>query len=272
MYKSAKLRRKIVYGENNSRISYQGVILSDGFEQYLSSRVKEKFYDVKGYESLIEEFQDVASTGFEKELLVNIFSISPSINDWKIGEALAVCYLEDFEKIRFHYPPSRDARNPRANLQGADLVGFIDIDENTTLFLFGEVKTSGDKSSPPQVMYGESGMIEELRRIKNDSNLREGIIKWLGFKVKGLPDSDPFKKDYQKALKIYIKEDAESKYFLLGILVRDTTPKDTDLKSRYNFLKKDLSKEVRLKLIALYIPISIKEMRYIVITQGEENE
>jgi len=253
--------------------SCQGVILGDGFKEYLSSRVKEKFYDVEGSVSLIEEFQDIASTGFEKELLVNMFSASPLIEDWKIGEALAECYLEDFEKIRFYYPPSRDTRNPKANFQGADLVGFIDIDENTTLFLFGEVKTSGDKSSPPQVMYGRSGMIDELRRIKNDPNLRNAIIRWLGFKVRDLPDDDPFKKDYRKALKIYIKDDAENKYFLLGILVRDTTPKDTDLKSRYDSLKNDLPREVRLKLIAMYIPISIQKMReYITINQGEENE
>lgn len=185
---------------------------------------------------------------------------------------MAECYLEDFEKIRFYYPPSRDARNPKANLQGADLVGFIDIDETTTIFLFGEVKTSGDKNSPPQVMRGESGMINELRRIKNDPSLREAIIRWLGFKVKDLPDDDPFKKDYRKALKIYIKDDAENKYFLLGVLVRDTTPRDTDLKSRYESLKSELTRKVRLKLIALYIPIPIEEMKkHIVINKGGKN-
>jgi len=57
--------------------------------------------------------------------------------------------LEDFEKVRFHYLSSRDAKNPKANLQGTDLVGFVDIDEETTIFLFGEVKTlTPSKMSP----------------------------------------------------------------------------------------------------------------------------
>jgi len=185
---------------------------------------------------------------------------------------LAECYLEDFEKVRFYYPSSRDAKNPKANLQGADLVGFVDVDEETTIFLFGEVKTSGDKNSPPQVMYGRSGMIDQLRDIKNNPNLRKSLIRWLGFKVKALSDDVPFKKDYQKALKVYLKEGAEHKYFLFGILIRDTEPKDTDLKSRYESLKSDLPNGAQLKLVALYIPMPIKDMKDYIINEGEENE
>ncbi len=261
-----------VYENTNHWSAYQGIALKDGFDKYLTSRVRTRFYDIEGTEALIEEFKDIPSTGFEERLLIDIFSTSPSIEDWKIGEALAECYLEDFEKIRFYYPSSRDAKNLKANLQGADLVGFIDIDEETTIFLFGEVKTSGDKNSPPQVMYGRSGMIDQLRNIKNDPNLQKLLIKWLGFKVKALSDEDPFKKDYQKALKVYLKEKAEHKYFLFGVLIRDTEPKDTDLKSRYESLKSDLSNGARLKLIALYIPMPIKNMKDYIINKGEGNE
>lgn len=256
-----------VYEKNNRWTSFHGVALKDGFREYLSSRVRKRFYDIEGSDSLIEEFKNIASTGFEEQLLIDIFSTSLPIEDWKIGEALAECYLEDFERVRFYYPPSRDLRNPKANLQGADLVGFIDIDEETTIFLFGEVKTSGDESSPPQVMYGRSGMIDQLRDIKNNPDLRKSLIKWLGFKVKPLSDSDPFKKDYTKALKIYIRKGAMCKYFLFGVLIRDTEPRDTDLKSRYESLKNDLSIEVQLKLVALYIPISIEDMKKYIINE-----
>lgn len=257
---------------NNKWSAYQGIVLKDGFDEYLSSRVRARFYDIEGTEALIEEFRDIPSTEFEERLLIDIFSTSPLIDDWKIGEAMAECYLEDFEKVRFCYPSSRDAKNSKANLQGADLVGFVDVDKDMTIFLFGEVKTSRDINSPPQVMYGKSGMIDQLRNIKNDPNLRKSLIKWLGFKVKTLSDDDPFKKDYQKALKIYLKEGAEHKYFLFGILIRDTEPKDTDLKSRYKSLKSDLSNGVHLKLVALYIPIPIKNMKTYVINEGEANE
>lgn len=262
----------MVYENTNEWSAYQGVILKDGFDEYLSSRVRSRFYDIEGTKDLIEEFRDITSTGFEKQLLIDIFSTSPSIEDWKIGEALAECYLEDFEKVRFYYPSSRDAKNPKANLQGADLVGFVDVDKETTIFLFGEVKTSEDKNSPPQVMYGRSGMIDQLRNIKNNPNLRKSLIRWLGFKVKALSGDDPFKKDYQKALKVYLKEGAEHKYFLFGVLIRDTEPKDTDLRSRYESLKSELSKGVQLKLIALYIPIPIKNMKDYIIKEEEKDE
>ena len=263
---------EIAYENTNKWSVYQGIVLKDGFSEYLSSRVSTRFYDIEGTESLIEEFIDIASTGFEERLLIDIFSISSPIDDWKIGEALAECYLEDFEKARFYYPSSRDAKNPKANLQGADLVGFIDVDEKTTIFLFGEVKTSRDKNSPPQVMYSRSGMIDQLRNIKNNSDSLNSLIRWLGFKVKALSDDDPFKKDYQKALKVYFIEGAKHRYFLFGILIRDTEPKDTDLKSRYESLKSDLSEEVQLKLTALYIPMPIKDMKDYIINKGEENE
>lgn len=261
-----------VYENTNEWSAYQGIVLKeDSFVEYLSSRVRAKLHDVEGTEALIEEFRDTPSTGFEEQLLIDIFSSSHPIDDWKIGEALAECYLEDFEKVRFYYTSSRDAKNPKANLQGADLVGFIDIDEDTTIFLFGEVKTSGDENSPPQVMYGRSGMIDQLRKIRNDTYIRKSLIRWLGFKVKNLTDDDPFKKDYGRALKVYLQEVAEHKYFLFGILIRDTKPKDTDLKSGYKSLKSDLSNGVRLKLVALYLPMRIKNMKNYVINKGKTN-
>jgi len=64
--------------ENNNRWSaYQGIVLKDGFDEYLSSRVRGRFYDIEGTEALIEEFRDIPSTGFEKRLLIDIFSTSP---------------------------------------------------------------------------------------------------------------------------------------------------------------------------------------------------
>ena len=119
-------------------------------------------------------------------------------------------------------------------------------------------------------MYGRSGMIDQLRNIKNNPNLRKSLIRWLGFKVKALSDDNPFKKNYQKALNLYLKEGVEYKYFLFGVLIRDTEPKDTDLKSRYESLKSDLSNGAQLKLVALYIPMSIKNMKDYIINKGEE--
>jgi len=267
------MEKEIVYGENEGRASYEGIKLGNNFKEYLITRVKEKLYDLEGTRSLIEKFESVASTDFEKQQLVEIFSVTSNIEKWKIGEALAECYLEDFEKARFYYPPSRDTRSPKANLQGADLVGFIELANNFLTFLFGEVKTSEDKNSPPQVMYGSSGMTDQLSNIKNNPTVQKTLIKWLGVKVQNLPKDNPFKRDYERALKVYLQEISEDKYFLAGVLVRDTEPKETDLRTRYKSLKTGINQELRLKLIALYIPIPIKDLeKYITEYQGENNE
>ena len=72
-----------------------------------------------------------------------------------MGESLAECFLEDYEGASFPYPYSRDQRNPLASPAGPDLAGYADGGE--TVFLFGEVKTTGDKSRPP-------GVVRDLRR------------------------------------------------------------------------------------------------------------
>jgi len=253
------MRYEKVYGINESRTSYKGISLKEGFEDYLISRVKNRFFDIEGTTELLNEFQKITSTGFEYNLLVDIFRFNPPIESWKIGESLAECYLEDFEGVKFYYHSGRDAKNPKANLQGADLVGFIEANDEI-VFLFGEVKTSSDPSSPPKVLYGRSGMIQQLERIKKDPKLRGTIIRWLGFKVKNLSSTTPFRKYYEKALKLYIKEGTE-KFHLIGILVRDTQPRESDLKQRYESLKNRLYEKVYLHLIALYLPISIEQMK-----------
>jgi len=248
-----------VYEVCEDSASYKGITLDNNFEEYLSTRVKNRFYDIEGTDELTNEFKDIASTGFEESLLVDIFSIDPNIEDWKIGEALAECYLQDYDSVRFYYNYIRDAKNPKANLHGADLVGFIEIN-GETIFLFGEVKTSGDEASPPQVMSGRSGMIQQLENIKDNPKLRESIIRWLGFKTRNLSEDDPFRKDYKNALTIYLNYDRE-KIKLIGVLIRDTQPVESDLKSGYERLKNRLYSKMHIELVALYIPIPINEMK-----------
>jgi hypothetical protein len=260
---------KVVYGDHAINASYKGVMLGNGFEEYLASRVKDRLYDVQGTEELVDEFGDIVETGFEKEILVDVFRVDLNPDSWKIGEALAECYLEDHEGVRFHYNDIRDAKNPKASFHGADLVGFVDVN-GETIFLFGEVKTSSDRSSPPQVLYGRSGMVQQLEDIKNNSEKRKSLIRWLGFKVNNLSDEHPFKIDYKNALTVYLNYD-QKKIKLVGILVRDTEPLESDVKSRYEKLKDNLQKEMCLELFALYIPISIDNLKDYVSNGVEDN-
>jgi len=59
----------------------RGIVLKDGFDEYVSSRWRKRFCDIEGTEDLIEEFEDIHSTGFEEQLLIDIFSNSHSIED-----------------------------------------------------------------------------------------------------------------------------------------------------------------------------------------------
>jgi len=59
----------------------RGIVLKDGFDEYASSRWRKRFCDIEGTEDLIEEFEDIHSTGFEEQLLIDIFSNSHSIED-----------------------------------------------------------------------------------------------------------------------------------------------------------------------------------------------
>lgn len=248
------LSTKVAFGNSEEWLAYQGIILDKGFDRYLSERVRKRFYDLEGSALLFNEFGDIASTELEDKLIKDIFSVSPPISGWRIGEALAECYLEDFEKAIFCYHSSRDMKNPKSSPQGADLVGFVNVNKEANMFLFGEVKTSGDEKSPPQVMYD---LKEQICDIKDKPDLRANLVRWLAFKVKDLPE---FREAYEEALKLYMKEEEKYRYFIFGVLVRGTKPKDTDLKTKYEDIKKGSSNGTKLKLIALYIPQKIENM------------
>ena len=258
---------EIAFIKKNSRSRYIGMSFDKSFLlNYLEIRVKPKLFDYSGTETLMNEYGDIARTGFQKAKLQEIFKSRHEPIPWRIGEALSECYLEDYCNARFHYESSRDAKNPRSNLTGADIVGFIDINDQT-IFLFGEVKTSNQKLSPPTILYGRSGLIKQLEIIVNKKEVRYDLIKWLGFKAKNLENTHGFQIDYRRALEFYLRSDGEL-VKIVGILVRDIEPNEKDLKSRYNRLLKNLNKNIYFDLKAFYLPIDINQLDRILINGG----
>ena len=251
--------KSIKYSQQSSNSSYEGVIFDQEYiENYLKTKVSAKYYDLEGTQILVEDFSSIEKTGFSKDILKEIFNVEPDLKSWKIGECLAECYLEDNHSIRFHYEPSRDAKNPEGNLHGADIVGFSEIDDET-VFVFGEVKTSSDKNAPPSVMTGRSGMIYQLENIRDDDSVKELLIRWLAFKVVGKEDTEPFRKDFLNSYETYFKS-KKKKLKMVGILIRDTKPDDKDLKNRHgNFIKK-LDPKMFLSLSAIYLPLQIDKL------------
>lgn len=248
-----------VYEDNSGVSRYLGVTLEpDSLRQYLPSRVKARYDDLAGTLALVDKFKDIVTTDFQNERLIEIFTLETDPIDWKIGESIAECYLEDKCKVVFPHNTIRDARNPKSSQAGADIVGLDCSDENEVIFIFGEVKTSADKDSPPNVLYGRSGMIQQLEIIKDNLNNRDILVRWLASKVLALPDGDALVVQFKKALKTFVENNKKVK--IVGVLVRDTEPLESDLQNRFTELCKTLDGSMSVNLMGLYLPFPITDL------------
>ena len=241
------------YNHSEGRKRYRGLVLNDTeFRNYLKTRVNEKFYDAEGTLNLQNLFEDVAPTGFDPETLRFMFTSEEIPIDWKIGEKISECFLEDNCDSIFPYNDSRDAKDSRSNLPGTDMVGYVTIDDRT-LFLFGEIKTSDHEQNPPSVVYGPDGLIKQLNEIKDEPKKRKELIMWLGHKISTLSDNDTNKIAWQQASLSYYGSDEEFKIF--GVLIRGVAPDEKDLEAVFNGVILNMKNEIYLELISLYLPI-----------------
>ncbi|TVZ79626.1 hypothetical protein FB379_12223 [Aeribacillus composti] len=231
-------------------ISYWGFLfLENKFQEYISTRVKEKFEDLEWTNRLaLEAEQALKDTGFTAENFIEIFSNREMENNWRIGEYLAECVLEDKFNAKFYYNSSRDAKNPKGNDTGADLVGLCEV-EGESCFLFGEVKTSNDSDSPPNVLYGRTGMVYQLESLRDNAEKRDDLVKWIW--TKAVLMSGSFKDECTIALKNYYQS-SKTKVKLVGVLVRDTEVNYRDLHSRAKALNKNIPGQMIIELVGVY--------------------
>jgi len=243
------------------------------FNQILKNEVKNKLLDTPQRKEMISVLNALKSeTGFEasETLLLDIQALqnqNVDVQDFRIGEALAEVCLENHFNCRFYWNELRDTRNPKGNKTGADLVGFIEID-NEVLFLFGEVKTSSEQKSPPQVMTNPDGIENQLKNLYDDQNKRLILISYIKNKL-GLNNNSNFKKDFDNAIRSYYRSNG-SKYLLYGVLVRDTGVNENDIKQSYDKLKNEIFNPIGLRLLAIYV--SIPKNQWLNIINGDEND
>ena len=260
--------------DNNLR-GYHGMSLNDSeFRQTLSGSVFDNLLDIEVHQDRISELAGLLETGFSQSenLLADIQALENAVPDdlrnWRIGEALAEVILEENFQCRFHWNELRDARNPKGNKTGADLVGFIESEGNV-LFLFGEVKTSSEKANrPPQVMTKADGIENQLRDLYNNRNKRQILITYLKSKTRDLPEGNPFNLDYNSALLSYYGDN--QLYKLIGVLIRDVEADHRDVSISYNRIKTTILNPIGLKLIALYTSIPKTNWRNIITSNTEE--
>lgn len=260
--------------DNNLR-GYHGISLDDAeFAQTLSSSVFDNLLDIDVNQNRISELTGLLETGFSQSenLLADIQALEDATPDdlrtWRIGEAFAEVILEENFQCRFHWNELRDARNPRGNKTGADIVGFIES-KGDVLFLFGEVKTSSETTNrPPQVMTKSDGIENQLKDLYNDRNKRQILITYLKSKTIELQELHPFKIDYDKALRSYYA--INQSYQIIGVLIRDVEVDDRDVTISYERIKTTILNPIGLKLIALYTSIQKSNWSNIIISSNTE--
>lgn len=237
---------------------------------YLEKPVFDNLIDVEIQQDRLGELLELQDTGFNsKNLLADIQAFqNPTPDDlrtWRIGEVLSEVVLESHFNCRFPWNELRDARNPKGNKTGADLVGFMEVD-NEVMFLFGEVKTSSELANrPPQVMTKSDGIENQLKNLYEDNSKRRILITYLRNKIPLIQNS--FKIDFDSALKSYYTD----KYVLTGALIRDVIPDERDVSVSYNKLKTTILSPIGLNLVAIYTSIK-KENWSNIITGNAKDE
>lgn len=267
------MRINYKHNESNSR-GYQGISLDEQeCREHLQGRVKDNLLDREERNDTLERLRALRDeTGFEATdgLLADIQALeddSVQVQNFRVGEAYAEVVLEQEFSCRFYWNELRDARNPRGNKTGADLVGFIEV-EGQVLYLFGEVKTSSETANrPPQVMTGAKGIESQLRDLYANRVKRQILISYLKNKTSLFPEGHPFKVDFDSGFSSYYSNPED--YQLIGVLIRDVEHDERDLSLSYGRLSANILEPIGLKLLALYLPIQKEDWLNII---NEETE
>lgn len=246
-----------VYSNSHDATSWYGVQLVDGgeFNAFMEDEVASRLYDETGKADFTAHLNSLASTGFAQgSLQVILEAEHPEERDWAVGEALAEAWLSREHGVVWPWNMERDKRTPKASLPGADLVGFITQGDETRLVL-GEVKSSSDSSTPPNVMTGRMGMTQQLENLAIDMGLLYTLIRWLQPRCRG-NDAEPH---FNAAISLLLQSGNKA-VALFGVLVRDTLPDERDLRSRGQRLGGIIKAPASCYLLALYLPYPISNL------------
>lgn len=253
----ASLSSERVYSGNHLSARWHGHKVADKnrFSSYMANRVKARVKDDEASYHFENELRDLSTTGMVREFVEKLLRAVPEEKPWEIGEALAECILSDDDEREIYWPWNliRDRRTPRASLPGADLVGFCK-EGDAVFLLFGEVKTSSDKKTPPNVMSGSGGMAWQLKDDATLLDTHHALLKWLRARCK----SDEYLELYRSAVQRYVESQGKE-IFLVGVLLRDTKPDEQDIISQTKGLAESLDLQTRIEVTAWYLPVLIKD-------------
>lgn len=240
--------------EHSGQVPREGRAVQDAekFQDYMRHVVASRL--TADGSKLATALRELAVTKMATDAVGRLLDSAPSWKGWEVGETLAECVLRDDMGWQVHWPwkTSRDLRSPNASLQGADLIGFVQRDGKTFL-LFGEVKTSGEARTPPRVMTGPNGLPSQLKDICLRSDVQCALVSWLEVRCQSQVQRDLF----DQATRQYLESGGQS-FVLVGVLLRDTTPDERDLRRPAEALSRQLAAASgSVDLVAWYLPTPI---------------
>jgi hypothetical protein len=220
-------------------------------ESWLKTAVAARVYDQAVVDSFADDVDALATDGFQTAGL-NEYLNEPTApaSYWDIGESIASLFLMERHGALLLCNPRRDLRSEKGSLPGADIVGYRNLPGGETVFLFGEVKASGEASSPPSVMASSgSGMVVQLARLATKMPARRQLLRYLKARS-DTADSQPLWTAAMKSL-------GEKKYALTGVLVRDSPPSAKDVDKAAKDLQVRVPEEQELPLFVLHVDIKV---------------
>ncbi len=221
--------------------------LTEELNAALAGPVAKALFDDEGNSDVHQILSEAVETEFEQNELQRVFTDTTTIEDWRVGEAIAATWLTDHRDCCFPWPAKRDERKLGSSLPGADLVG-LHTDSKGECLAFGEVKTSSEAKYPPRVMIGRTGLRQQLADIRDNKSIRNRLLVYLGQRAKGTTWITKF----QRAAKRYLANSTD--VHLFGFLVRDVPASMNDVRARTESLAQDCPTGTKIEILALYLP------------------
>jgi hypothetical protein len=213
----------------------------------IDGQVASIVFDESGKADIGALLSSLADTQFQKDGVERILANPTTVEDWRVGEALAEAYVIEHRNGLFPWPDGRDERKQGSSLPGADLVGFRGA-ANDACFAFGEVKTSGENRYPPGAMHGRTGLKQQLEDLRDDKTIRDDLVEYLAYRAMKSDWLDY----YKSAAKRYLA--SSSDVYVFGILIRDVAPHQDDLRVRVKKLSTNCPDGTVIELFAIYLP------------------
>lgn len=244
------------YRGGHGAVAFSGRVVDDAalFAGYLRKRVRPRWSDDDG--GFAEAMLALETTGVSATTIRRFLETDRRPEPWELGEAFAECAIpDDFgAEVVWPWNMARDKRTPEASLPGADLVGFLKRG-SAVFLLFGEVKTSSDEASPPNVVYGRGGLTAQLERCATNHDIQRQLIAWLRPRC----GDATLRSHFDAAVTRFLSEATRGALALIGVLLRDTVSAESDLAGRSKALAEHVNDRCDAALVAWYLPAAIAD-------------